>query len=112
MSENLSCPECKYQIDNQWYYCPNCGKILKDKLVSVPLLKQVFIYLISFFLAPFGLAWGIKYIRNKNAKVKIVGIISIVLTVISICLLFVVYKYFMDQYANLLNNLNVNTYSR
>ncbi len=99
-----ACPHCKYQIQADWYFCPNCGKMLKEKPIVISIGKQIIIYLVSFFLAPLGLGWGLKYITKNDPKVKMVGAIAIILTVLSIIIMFVVFKNFMDQYANILNN--------
>ena len=100
-----NCEKCKYQIQTDWYFCPNCGKILKEKPITIR--KQIGIYLVSFFLAPLGLGWGFRYIRSKDKKIKLVGIISIVLTVISMVLLILAFKNLMDQYSTMLNNYGV-----
>ena len=68
-------------------------------------------YLVSFFLAPFGLVWGIKYIRNKDRKVKIIGAICIILTVIAIGVTIGTYSVVMDKYTRMLNNLGTGKYS-
>ena len=46
--------------------------------------KQLGIYAISIFLPPFGLTHGIRYLFQKDPKVKMVGAIAIVLTVLSV----------------------------
>ena len=101
------CEKCKYQIQPEWYFCPNCGKVLKEKPISISIRKQILIYLVSFFLAPLGLGWGIKYIRYKDNKVRLVGLIAILLTIISLGLLILTFKNIMDQYPKLLNNYGV-----
>ncbi|MBI4008974.1 zinc ribbon domain-containing protein [Candidatus Roizmanbacteria bacterium] len=103
----MRCPNCQFNIQPEWYFCPNCGKLLKEKPISISILKQITIYFISFFLAPFGLAWGFKYIRNPDRKVKLIGLVSILLTILSIGLLITIFKNFMDQYAQILNNYGV-----
>lgn len=99
------CPSCNFEVQPSWYFCPNCAKPLQEAPLVISIPKQLLIYLISFFLAPLGLGWGLKYIRYKNNHVKIVGIISIVLTIVSIILMVASFKYFMDQYSKMLNGL-------
>ncbi|OGK08474.1 hypothetical protein A2767_03225 [Candidatus Roizmanbacteria bacterium RIFCSPHIGHO2_01_FULL_35_10] len=99
------CSQCKYQINPEWFFCPNCGKELRIKPISFG--RQIFIYTVSFFLAPLGLGWGIKYIRSKDNKVRLVGLIAIVLTLISVVLLIATFKNVMDQYSKLLNNYGI-----
>ena len=105
MENNLLCPACQFKIQSDWFFCPNCAKVLKEKMPVISVPKQILIYLVSFFLAPLGLGWGLKYIRSKDSKIKTIGIISIVLTILSLVLIVVVFKNFIDQYAKILNNL-------
>ena len=107
---NTICPSCNFTIQNDWYYCPNCGKTLRNKPITVSVAKQLLIYSVSFFLAPLGLAWGIRYIRNSNRNTRIVGLISIILTLIAIA--FTIYSFgsIMAKYTNMLNNLGSGRY--
>jgi hypothetical protein len=100
------CPICHNPLQPTWYFCPNCGKNLKEKPFSISILKQIFIYSVSFFLTPLGLTWGIKYVRSPDPKVRTVGIISIFFTVISLVLMIIVFKNFIDQYSKILNNIS------
>lgn len=45
--------------------------------------KQISVYAISILLPPLGLWPGIKYILQKDEKMKTVGIIAVILTIIS-----------------------------
>lgn len=105
MDKIISCPACQFQIQNDWFFCPNCAKELKEKVPVISVSKQILIYSVSFFLSPLGLGWGLKYIRYKDPKIKSIGIISIVLTVVSIILMTMAAKGFIDQYAKLLNTI-------
>jgi hypothetical protein len=104
-TESSLCPICQYKTQSDWYFCPNCGKELKEKPPVISVFKQIIIYLVSFFLTPLGLGWGLKYIRYKDRKTKIIGMISIILTIVSIILMFGAAKNFIDQYAKTLNNI-------
>lgn len=105
MDDFLLCPACQFKIQNEWFFCPNCGRNLKEKAPDVTFTKQILIYFVSFFFTPLGLGWGLKYVRSTDKKVKTVGIISIVLTILSIILVSMVFKGFIDQYSKILNNL-------
>ena len=105
-----TCLTCKFQISSEWFFCPNCGKQLKEKVPPLTVWKQILIYLVSFFLPPLGLGWGFKYIRSKNLKVKMVGYVAILLTVASIWITISVFKSFVDQYSEVLNNLGGGIY--
>lgn len=80
---NNVCPNCKAQIKDTDYFCPNCGKKIKDAPIVMTTGKKISIYLLSVLLPPLGLWPGVRYIRQKDQKVKTVGIIAIVLTILS-----------------------------
>ncbi|HSW87768.1 MAG TPA: zinc ribbon domain-containing protein [Candidatus Saccharimonadales bacterium] len=84
LQNQLLCPSCKIPITRDEYFCPNCGKKLKDKPVSTGIAKQTLVYLVSFFLPPFGLPWAYKYLKQPDQKSKIIGYIVIALTIISL----------------------------
>jgi len=105
-----SCRYCGAHILPEDYFCPNCGKELRVKPVSMGIWKQIGIYLLSFLLPPLGLWPGIKYLRQPDKKVKTVGIVSILLTVISIALTFWITAIFMNGYSQMLNGLSHGVY--
>ena len=86
MEENIqaTCPHCKNQVLPIDIFCPACGKKLKNGEFSTNIQKQLGVYLLSFFLPPFGLFPAIKYLRQADSKSKTIGAIALVLTVISI----------------------------
>lgn len=104
---SLVCITCNNPIEAQWYFCPNCGAQLKEKekIIVITPGKQAMIYAVSFFLAPLGLGWGLRYIRNNDPKVRMVGWIAIILTIISLLLVAVVFQRFMNAYTEILNGL-------
>lgn len=59
---------------------------LKDKPLSTTIVRQTFIYLLSFLLPPLGLWPGIKYLKQKDEKPRMIGFIAILLTIISTAL--------------------------
>ncbi len=56
---------------------------LTNKTLSTAVGKQIFIYALSFLLPPLGLWPGIKYLKQKDEKSRMIGFIVIVLTIIS-----------------------------
>lgn len=81
--EQKTCKFCGFPVTENYYFCPNCGKKIKEPPLSVSFGKQLGIYALSIFLPPLGLWPGIKYILQKERNAKIIGIIAIVLTTIS-----------------------------
>ena len=81
--EQKSCPYCGFLIYDTFYFCPNCGKKLKNTQLSTSLGKQIGIYALSIFLPPLGIIPGFRYLFQKDNKAKAVGVIAILLTIIS-----------------------------
>lgn len=99
----LICPECKNRVDPTDFFCPTCGFKIIGGSPATSLFKQISIYLLSFFLPPFGLIPAIKYIKQGDYKSKRVGAIAIVLTVLSIIISFFILQSFMNTYNKALN---------
>jgi len=81
---DIICPVCHASVPDSAYFCPNCGRNLKPKPQSTGFGRQLFIYLVSFFLAPLGIFWAFKYLRQQDRKSKLIGAISILLPAIAV----------------------------
>lgn len=101
--ENSACPKCHLLVLPVFYFCPNCGKVLRAKPLSTSVGKQIGIYLLSIFLPPLGLIPGFKYLFQKESGAKIVGGVAIGLTIISIAITVNLAMGLFNQYALLLN---------
>jgi predicted nucleic acid-binding Zn ribbon protein len=75
------CPACKAAIPVAANFCPICGKQLKP---DTRFFKKVIVYSVSLFLPPFGLWYAVKYLKQGDYESRKIGIISIILTIISI----------------------------
>ncbi len=84
MEQNFKCVFCQSEISPAAFFCPVCGKKVRETPLSASLVKQVGIYLVSFFLPPLGLIPALKYLRQGNPKLKNIGLIAVALTVFSI----------------------------
>jgi hypothetical protein len=93
-----TCRKCKSAILDTYYFCPNCGKKIKDPPVSTTILKQLYIYLFSLFLPPFGLIYVYPYLMTKGRKAKIIGLVALILTLVSSYFTLV---YIMNTYNNI-----------
>jgi hypothetical protein len=81
MDETI-CSQCHVAVRVSDYFCFNCGKNLKPKPLSTSVSTQLIYYAGSVFLPPMGIIWGIKYLKEKESKAKIVGIVCITITVV------------------------------
>ena len=101
------CPSCRLSLSENFYFCPNCGKKIKEPPVSTTALKQIGIYLLSIFLPPLGLWPGIKYLLQKEQKAKTIGIIAIILTIISTAVTFWISIDFFNQLNKIIGTQNL-----
>lgn len=100
-----SCPKCKAEVPAEAYFCPNCGQVLRARPADTGIPKQILIYLVSFFLAPFGLGYAFTYLRQPDKKAKIIGWVAIGLTVLAILSTILLAKGFLDQEYKTINSL-------
>jgi len=113
MEPQLSCPNCKQNFATSDYFCPNCGKKLKDKPLPTTITRQILIYLLSILLPPLGLWPAIKYLKQNSDKSRMIGFIAIALTIISTIITIWFTLGFMNTFSQQLNqqlNGNLNLY--
>jgi hypothetical protein len=79
----LVCPSCQYPVLATYFFCPNCGKKLKERPLSTSLWKQVGVYVMSILLPPFGLIPAIRYLSQPDTKSKMVGVVALLLTAVA-----------------------------
>lgn len=99
MEDLVKCPVCHQDVKSSDYFCFNCGKNLKPKPPSTSGVGQLIVYLESIFLPPYGIIIGIRYLRQKENKAKVVGGVAVILTILSIVV-------FTKITMNLINNIN------
>ena len=61
-------------------FCPQCGKKMKATPISTSISEQIKAYLICLLAPPFGLWYTYKYFKRGDRKGKIIGYITIILT--------------------------------
>ena len=83
MDEISLCPACHIAVRPTDYFCFNCGKNLHAAPPGTTTTDQIKLYLGSVFLAPIGIFWGLRYLRDGSQKSKMVGIIAMVLSVVT-----------------------------
>ena len=102
ISSETTCPTCHVSISAAENFCSQCGAKLKESPLSISAARQTFIYLISFFLAPLGLGYAFKYLKQSNPEARRVGIIVIILTILAIALMIWTTKTFTNwQYQSI-----------
>lgn len=76
------CPKCGTAISQDTIYCPHCGTRVQEEEIGIG--KQIYEYLVSFFLPPLGLVWVFKYLKSTQSKTRTIGWVNLVLTLISV----------------------------
>ena len=99
-----TCPSCKTPVSPEFYFCPMCGKKLREKPLSTGFGRQVSVYLISFFFPPFGLGSAFNYLRQPGGTPKLIGIIAILLTIFSLVLATYQFMEIFSMISPLLNS--------
>lgn len=113
MQPGFVCPVCQKPMQPDWLVCPYCGgiKAVTSPSLSTSVGKQIMMYSVSFFLAPLGLGWGIKYAKSTDPEAKRVGYVIIGLTVFAVIFLLVSVGGAMSYYGKLLNSVSSGTYT-
>jgi hypothetical protein len=83
-SPGIICSACNAQMLSSAKFCSNCGRLLRTMAPSTSVSKQIIVYLVSFFLAPFGLWHAWKYLKQEDRKSKIIGAVAIALTLVAV----------------------------
>ena len=86
-----------------FFFCPSCGKKIREKPLSLSLMAQIAAYAVSVFLPPLGLIYTVKYLKQSETKAKTIGWITLILTVISIA---VTVKITMDMLSIITGVIN------
>jgi hypothetical protein len=82
------CPQCHEPILPAYYFCPNCGKNLKEPPLSTSIAAQIGLYVLSIIMPVICFLainqWrGMKYMRSADPKAKQIGIIATALMAVS-----------------------------
>lgn len=94
------CNRCHSEVSESFYFCPHCGHKIKEPPYHFSVISAVSILLIAFLFPPFGLIPGFRYLKNKDMRAKMVGILAIVVTAVS----FILFIIFLQKYINMMND--------
>ena len=90
---SLLCPVCHQSVQPEFYFCPNCGKKIKEKPLSVSGATQAWIYALSIVMPAIAFLaisyWpGVRYLKSDDENAKRIGIIATVLMIVSTVVLY------------------------
>ena len=83
-TSQLVCPSCRALVSADMLSCQACGKPLKSNSAEISVPRRIFVYVISVLLPPFGFWYAWKYLRQQDKQSRIIGWVTIVLTIVSI----------------------------
>ncbi len=89
-------------------FCRHCEKEKEEKIT---LLRELFIYFICFFFAPFGMYWFFKYFRNTDGFKKRVAYMSLVITVIAVVVTTIVIVSYIQSIKGYMNTSQFKQFS-
>ena len=73
----IECPECKNTIDDKVFYCPICGKKIKEKPVNLDFGRIAWLIFLSAVLPPLNISLTMRYIKSPDVKARQWGWISL-----------------------------------
>jgi uncharacterized membrane protein YvbJ len=101
MGPLIICRHCNTNVSETDFFCPNCGKKLKEKPLSTSIVSQILIYSLSIFLPPLGLWPDLKQPDQKSKNIGIVALVlTIVISLITIYLCISILDSFTTEFTN------------
>ncbi len=102
---SLECKYCKALVIDTFYFCPNCGKKLKEPPFKFSISKSIGVLTFSILFPPFGIIPGIRYFLKDDHRAQAIGIAAIAITIISSILLVLYSIKFINQTVNTYNQI-------
>ena len=87
IQQKIPCPNCKNQIDSNVFYCPICGKKVKEKSVGTGFWPMAGLFALCIVLPPLNIPLSFRYIRSTDPRVKTLGWVSIGIMVLSLIII-------------------------
>lgn len=100
-----NCKYCKSPTQENFYFCPNCGKKLKEPPFKFSLAKSITIIIAAFLLPPFGIIPGVKYFLKDDKRAQFVGLITIGVTIIATGLMIIITSRVINYYKEAYNQI-------
>jgi len=86
LAQPIYCKHCSEVISQNDFFCPSCGKKIKSKPLSMNILPLIWLFILSAVFPPFGLKLTIRHIKDSNKNIRLVGWISLIVTIAVIIL--------------------------
>ena len=103
-SPELTCKFCHAPISQDVFFCPTCGKKLKEPPFKFTWAKFIGNMTLTILLPPLGIYPGIKHLRQPDQTAKILGSVYIIVTIIVCVVMVKVFVDFIDNTNKMLNS--------
>ena len=100
----MVCKHCSLPVTNEDYFCPHCGKKLNDKPVSTGAWSIVWLFVLSVLLPPLGIGLTMRYIKADEESTRMIGWISLIVTVVSLIVAIWIAKLALDGINQQINS--------
>jgi len=99
----MNCPFCQNKIPPDVFFCPVCGKKIKETPLSTTVGAQILLYALSLFLPPFNIGMTIKYLKSADPKAKTIGWVSLIMMIVALIVVGVSTYYFSKRISDQVN---------
>lgn len=107
----IACPKCQNMVISSDFFCRYCGKSLRKKPVSLTVWGQLGLYIFCVLFPPFGLIPAYKYLRDTREKARIVGVVGVFLTLLTLIITIFasgqIISSFMGEFNSQINSLKL-----
>ena len=100
-----TCKFCKSPTQESFYFCPNCGKKIKEPPFKFSLAKAITVIVAAFLIPPFGIIPGVKYFLKDDRRAQFVGLITIAVTILATGLMIIVTSRVLNYYKDAYNQV-------
>ncbi len=100
-----NCKFCKSPVQENFYFCPNCGKKIKEPPFKFSLGKSITIIVVAILIPPFGIIPGVKYFLKDDRRAQFVGLITIAVTIIATGLMLIITSRVLNYYKDAYNQV-------
>jgi len=100
-----TCKYCHKPIWDSYFFCPSCGKKLKEPPFVFSWLKTIGVILESLLLPPLGIFPAIKYLRIKNNTARLIGLTAVSITIIMTAILIILLTTYLNTMSQTYNQI-------
>ena len=104
VAKPVVCQYSSFPVTDENYFCPHCGKKLKDKPVSIGTWAIVWLFVLSVLLPPLGIGLTMRYIKADEESTRTIGWISLLVTVVSLMVAIWISKLALDGINQQINS--------